>query len=383
MAAKRLLLLSISAGHGHVRAAGALKAGLERWFPQHDALFIDLATLAPWVFRKIYIDAYIRLVSSFPGIWGGIYNKFDRIDHDSVIEKARKSLESLCLKRLRKVLDEYRPDHLVCTHFMPEQVLLKWKKEGRIAQPVWTCITDFMAHSFWLEQGVEGYFIANSADVQNMRLRGLQESGIHVTGIPIFPSFIPAADKEAARKTAAEKFGLNPQRKTILLMGGGAGIGQMDKMAEELFSLPEDFQLVALAGKNLKLFSQLKEVQKNFPNRLLPLSFTTEVPTLLAMSDLVISKPGGLTSSECLAMGKPMLVHSPIPGQEENNAAYLTQNNAAMQADKEENIIGIVHDLLANPDKLENLAKNAAALGKPYAARDILEIILQEKSELE
>ncbi len=378
MAGKRILALSVSAGHGHVRAADALVAGTARWFPENEARQVDLMSLTPTLFRKAYKDSYLKLVQSHPALWGYIYSRTDLARADSALARLRKAIESACNKKLLEIIQDYAPDHIICTHFMPLQVLARWKGKGRLATPVWTCVTDFVAHRFWLEPGQQGYFTADEENVWRMRQRGLESENIRATGIPVMPEFTPPADAAKARREAAELFGLDPQKTTFLLMGGGAGVGNMQELTTDLLALPEDFQLVALAGKNQRLLEDLRAQADSHAGRLFPLGFTSEVHLLLAAADLVITKPGGLTTVECLAMGKPMLVCSPIPGQEEQNADFLLENGAALKAADKSGLLWRVTRLLREPQTLERMGKNAAALGRPYAARDILAEVLGE-----
>ena len=381
MKGKRVLLLSVSAGHGHVRAAEGLAAGIETWFPGHESHHIDLMSLVPALFNKAYKGSYLKLIRSHPRVWGYIYDKADRFQRDSRTENLRRGIESTCNKKLLPIIAEYQPDHIICTHFMPIQFLTRWKQKGRISTPIWSCITDFVAHRFWLEPGLDGHFTADEENVWRMRSRGLENERIFATGIPVLPTFIPPRDKEqrkAAGREARDRFGLGRACPVILMMGGGAGVGNMLDLARRLFALPAEFHLVVLAGQNKTLLAELEREKAGFNGRLHPMGFTDEVPALLAASDLVISKPGGLTTVECLAMGKPMLVYSPIPGQEEQNADLLLENGAAMKAPDSFGLVWRVGQLLEQPERLTRLAENAAALGKPYAARDILAQVLGE-----
>ncbi len=381
MAGKRLLLLSVSAGHGHIRAADALCAELKRSHPEHEARHVDLMTLVPILFRKTYKDAYLKLVQKHPTLWGYLYARSDRDPSGAAaaLAKLRKAIEAACNKDLLEILREYAPDAIVCTHFMPLQVLARWKAKGKTDVPVWTCVTDYMAHRFWLEPGQDGWFAATEECARRMIARGLDPERVFVTGIPVSPDFIPPADGPEARRTAAERFGLDPGRPTVLLMGGGAGVGDMRSLAAALLGAPERFQLVALAGNNRALLTNLRALAAEHPGRLLPLGFTHDVHMLLAAADLVITKPGGLTTAECLAMGKPMLVHSPIPGQEEYNADFLLENGAALKAVDMDALLWRVRRFLNEPDLRARLARNAAALGKPHAARDVLATVLKAR----
>jgi processive 1,2-diacylglycerol beta-glucosyltransferase len=208
--------------------------------------------------------------------------------------------------------------------------------------------------------------------------RGIPREVIHVTGVPIMPQF----SDTLSRKECAAEFGLNPDKKTILMMSGGVGIGGIGILAEMLLTLNYDFQIVALAGKNEQLLAALHEIEAKHPGRLFPLGFTGVVERVMAASDLAITKPGGLTTSECLATGLPMIVISPIPGQEERNADFLLESGAALKACDGGALNYRVSLLLNNPAHLEELRQSAKRLGKSEAARTILDVVAASSYDL-
>lgn len=368
---KKILILSVSAGQGHVRAAEALRAGTARWFgSEAEARHIDLMDLTPSWFSTAYKGAYLKFVARFPALWGFLYSRTDRDKVEGVMGQMRRRLESQVSKRLLEAIADYEPDILISTHFLPGQVLARWLRRGKLApRPHWIVVTDFLAHRFWLEPGQTGYFAASEECVFTMKQRGLADERLMVTGIPIMPEFSDAVSRDEARAV----FGFEGGRRSILLMGGGEGVGVLKDVAAEMAALPHDFQLAVLAGKNKKLLADLQIMAGNFPaGRLLPLGFTTEMPRLLTAADLVITKPGGLTTCECLALGKPMIAVSPIPGQEEANSDYLMEHGAAFKAMSLPSLMYKISLLLNEPGLLERLGRNAAAIGRPSAARDIL-----------
>jgi processive 1,2-diacylglycerol beta-glucosyltransferase len=188
------------------------------------------------------------------------------------------------------------------------------------------------------------------------------------------PAFGEAPDAAAARA----QFGLDPARRMVLLMGGGAGMGGLDDVARTLLAIEQDFQLVVLAGKNQETLQALQTLAAQHPQRLVPLGFTDQVHRLMACASFVITKPGGLSTSECLAMGVPMIVNSPIPGQEERNAEYLLEQGAALKAIDGIALAWRVRRLLTEPKLLDTMRKRAAALGRPQAAHDVLRIVLKQ-----
>jgi processive 1,2-diacylglycerol beta-glucosyltransferase len=201
-----------------------------------------------------------------------------------------------------------------------------------------------------------------------MRARGLPPDRIHVSGIPIMPAFAQVPDRQACAATA----GLDASRPVVLLMGGGAGVGALDEAAEGLLRLDLDFQLVALAGRNEAMLARLQRIAAQHPRRLFPQGFTRTIERLMGCADLAIGKPGGLTTSECLALGLPLIVFAPIPGQEERNCDYLLEQGAGLKAVDAVALEYRVRALLADPQRLAHMRGNALRLGRPQAAHEVL-----------
>ncbi len=372
MAKKKILLLSVSAGAGHMRAAEAIRAYANT--PEYDvvATHLDVMNFVTAGFRKLYTDFYIKLVNKAPTLWGYLYQITNEAEADSTLQKLRRGLERLNTQPLLKEIASFQPDAIICTHFMPAELLSRMLHKGTLACPVWVQVTDFDLHRMWVHEHMTGYFAANDEVAFRMRAQGIAASAIFVTGIPIMPAFAQPLD----RAECAREFGLDPQRTTILLMGGGAGLGSLDTIAERLLALEANFQLIVLAGKNTQALSALQSLAEKYPGRLLPQGFTDQVERLMACADLVITKPGGLTSSECLALDLPMIVNAPIPGQEERNADFLLEQGVALKAFDSVTLEYRIRYLLEHPAKLSEMRDKAHALGRPTAARQVLDRVL-------
>jgi processive 1,2-diacylglycerol beta-glucosyltransferase len=204
--------------------------------------------------------------------------------------------------------------------------------------------------------------------------KGISKEIIHVTGIPVDPVFKTKPD----RKECAEKLGLNPDVKTVLMMSGGLGVGGIDELTERLLSLDldEDIQLIALAGKNKNLLNSLEKIASKHSGRMKPMGFTKTIQDVMAVADIAVTKPGGLTTSECLAFGLPMIAVSPIPGQEERNADYLMENGAGLKAFDGASLEYRLVMLLEDTRRLKSMREKALELGRPCAADEILKKIL-------
>lgn len=383
MRARKLLILSVSAGAGHVRAAEALRTTAAALYPGVDAIHMDLMEWVPRVFRTFYAESFLYVVERHPELWGWLYGKTDRPKDGSKLEALRKGVERLNTTRFLKMLKDLDPDHVICTHFLPAQLLARKLGNGAFRLPVWVQVTDFDVHRLWVHQGLTGYFAASEEVAWRMADRGIDRESVAVTGIPIMPAFSAPLDKTAC----ARELGLDPFRPILLLMAGGAGVGAgvagggMDRTAARLLALDggaegAGFQIVALAGRNEILLKDLKALAAAHPGRLVPLGFTRTIERAMAAADLAITKPGGLSTSECLAMGLPMILVNPIPGQEERNADHLLENGAALKAYDAAGLLFRVKHLLSDPGRLRALRERSLALGRPRAAADVLARVL-------
>ncbi|PHV28626.1 galactosyldiacylglycerol synthase [Janthinobacterium sp. BJB426] len=367
-----------------MRAAQAIEAYAARddhggGGPAAQALHLDVMDFVTPAFRKLYTDVYIKLVNKAPALWGYLYHATHDAPRDSSMQRLRRAVERLNTRALMAQIAAFQPDAIICTHFLPAELLSRALRQQQLACPVWVQVTDFDLHRMWVHEQMQGYFAATDEVAFRMRHEGIPVERIHVTGIPIMPAFAQAP----GRVQSAQAFGLDPQRTTILLMGGGAGLGSLETVAARLLALPGDFQLIVLAGKNAAALAALQALAGQYPGRLLAQGFTSEVERLMACADLVITKPGGLTTSECLALGLPMIVNSPIPGQEERNADYLLEQGVALKAFDAVTLEYRVRLLLDHPEQLQAMRAKALALGRPRAALDVLAQVLRADAVLQ
>jgi len=376
MAGKTIVLLSVPAGAGHTRVAEAIRACAAADYPDTTVIHLDAMAFATPRLRRVYTDFYIRLITRAPGLWHHIYRWTDAARPDGLINRLRRWIE---LRDCRLLVDEIaalKPDAVICTHFQPAEVLSQQLAAGALTCPVWVQVTDFDLHRMWIQPHITGYFAANDEVAFRLHEQGIAAHAIHVAGIPTMSAFSSTHD----RAECARALGLDPDLLTFLLMGGGAGLGGLSRVAQQLLAIPGNFQLIVLAGKNAVELAALQHLAVRFPGRLAPQGYTDRVERLMACADLVITKPGGATTAECLAMGVPMIVNAPIPGQEEHNANYLLEHGAALKAVDLPTLDYRVRYLMAHPAKLAEMAACARALGRPYAARDVMETVLYQST---
>jgi processive 1,2-diacylglycerol beta-glucosyltransferase len=369
--ARRLLILSVSAGAGHVRAAQAVEAAALAASPPLAPTHLDLLTLVPADFRKLYGQQYIKLVETLPQLWSYLYAKSDRPSRDSLVGKLKRAAEKLNTRRLTAEIERLRPDVILATHFLPAELLSRQKARGKKLPPLWVQVTDFDVHALWVHEHVDRYCVASEEVAFRLADRGVAREKIVVTGIPVMPQF----SAPLARADCARELGVAPDKFTVLMMAGGAGVGGLDELAGRLLRLPDDLQLIALAGRNEDLLRRLRDLARAHPGRLFPLGFTTTVERVMTVSDLVVTKPGGLSVSECLAKGRPMLLVSPIPGQEERNADYLLEAGAAIKAVDAATLEFKLAGLMADRARLRAMSEAAHRIARPAAASDVVALI--------
>ena len=224
----RILLLSVSAGAGHVRAAQALEHTAAETLHDVEVAHVDVMDLVPKLFRKAYTQSYVRIVQEHPALWGFLYGKTDREEgEDSRTRRLRLAIERLNTRKLERAIVSHAPDHIICTHFLPAELLSRLIDNGRLPAPVWVQVTDFDVHHLWIRPHMAGYFAASEEVAWRMRDRGVPAERVHVTGIPVMPVF----RELPSREVCAREIGIDPGETTLLMMAGGLGIGDLPELA--------------------------------------------------------------------------------------------------------------------------------------------------------
>ena len=369
---KRILLLSASAGAGHVRAAEAIeKAFKQRKDSENfEVHHFDVLNYTNKLFRHLYSKAYIDLVNKMPEVPGWVYDKLDKPWKN---ERRRLALDKLNTRPFVKLLREYQPDLIICTHFLPAEVVSWLKAKERLASRQVIVVTDFDVHAMWLVHHYERYFVALDEARVYLEALGIPAEKITVSGIPIDPVFAIKKDKYEMRA----KHGLEPDRTTILLSAGGFGVGSVDALVGSLLPLQHRAQVVAICGRNEERKQRLTTLATR-ANRdanviLKPFGYTKEMDELMTASDLVLGKPGGLTTSEALAKGLVFVIVNPIPGQEERNSDHLLEGAAAIRCNNLPTLSYKLDRLLADPQRFKSMQANARSMGHPNAAKEIVD----------
>jgi processive 1,2-diacylglycerol beta-glucosyltransferase len=371
---KKVLVLSASAGAGHLRAADALVRAFREMNAAEEVQHIDTLEYTNKVFRNLYSKAYIEMVNKTPEVLGWLY---DALDKPWKNERRRLALDKLNTRPFVKLLKEHRPDIAVCTHFLPAEIIswLKAKRRTQARQAI--VVTDFDLHAMWLCHHYEQYFVALDETRAHMERLGVPPGKISVTGIPIDPVF--AAEK--GKREMREKHGLRRGVTTILLSAGGFGVGPVEKIVRSLLELKSPAEVVALCGRNEELRRRVERVASGGGAReqhvtVKAVGYTTEMDEYMSASDILLGKPGGLTTSEALAKGLVFCVVNPIPGQEERNSDHLLEEGVAIRCNNLPALAYKIDRLLDDPARFAAMRASALRLARPHAARRIVERLL-------
>jgi len=371
---RQILVLSASVGAGHMRAAQAVELALRQLAPDAQVKNVDVLTLTNAAFRRVYGKAYLDLVNLAPHVLGYIYDLLDKPRRpDSKRDRLRLAIEKLNLKPFGTLMEERPWDVVVNTHFLPAEIIASRRREGKLAVPQITVTTDFETHRLWVNEPCEHYTTATEEGAAYLRHWGVPAEHISVTGIPIHPVFSHPKDRAACLRN----HGLLGDRPVVLQLAGGFGVGPIEKLFKGLLEVEVPLEIVVVAGKNEDARRELEQITPPSRHRVKVMGFTDQIDELMTAADLVLSKPGGLTTSEVLARGAAMAVVNPIPGQESRNSDFLLENGAAIKINNVGTLPLKLTQLLGDPERLRSLKANARRIARPQAAFDVARLALR------
>ncbi|MSQ47065.1 MAG: glycosyltransferase [Deltaproteobacteria bacterium] len=369
----KVLVLSASAGAGHIRAAQAVEKAFLQMGAAREVRHIDILEYTNKLFRNFYSKAYIDMVNKAPEVLGWLY---DHLDTPWKNERRRLAFNKLNTRPFIKLLEQHQPDFVVCTHFLPAEMVSWLKAKERLATKQAIVVTDFDVHAMWLCHHFEHYFVALEETRIHLEKLGIPPEKVSVTGIPIDPIFAEVKDKRAMRA----KYGLDEDRRTILISAGGFGVGPIEHLVQSLLEMRHGAQVVAICGRSTELKTRLDQLAAQVPPHhhvtLHAVGYTTEMDEYMSAADLLVGKPGGLTTSEALAKGLVPVIVNPIPGQEERNADHLLEEGAAIRCNNLPVLAYKIDQLLDDPARFASMQANVKRLAHPHAARDIVTTLL-------
>jgi processive 1,2-diacylglycerol beta-glucosyltransferase len=312
----------------------------------------------------------MNVIQNIPGIWEYLYDNPKVVSRINIFKNIAHKING---PKLKKLIDSVKPDVIACTQAYPCGMVADYKAAYGINIPLVAVLTDYVPHSFWLYDSVNYYVVPSEEVAIRLKNKGVESQKIKVFGIPFDPKFNLPVDKSAVCK----KLNFDPDLPTVMIMGGGHGLGPIKEVIDRLERVSQKIQEIIVCGSNKKLYDSLLEIINNYHKKNILLGFTDQISELMSISDILITKPGGITTAEALAKNLPMIIVKPIPGQEANNADYLTSAGAAIRLNTLDDLTGIIEGLLKDKHKLEGLRNAAGRISKPQSSLDIAKLLLE------
>ncbi|MFL0195574.1 MGDG synthase family glycosyltransferase [Clostridium sp. WILCCON 0269] len=365
----KVLILSISAGGGHGNAAEALKDYIILRAPKSEIKIIDTLKYINPIIDKVVVGGYLKSLKLSPSLYGKLYT-YSEYDYKITNVISSRLIEAMTYKLL-PLINDFNPDILISTHSFSAEMLSVLKSKYNMAIPCMCIITDYYPHNSWLHPYLDAYIVSNKDMTNKMISKGIPENTIYNLGIPVKPEF----NIKYNREDTLESLKLSHSKFTILIMGGSLGMGKIIDIYKQLNKVNADIQIIIITGKNKKLYSELLKMKENSSKKTIIIGFTYQVNKYMQASDLLLTKPGGLTITEALICQIPLGLLSPIPGQEEKNAEFLLKHNLAVNLADIEKLKQNIEDLLDSQDKLKAIVKNCDKFSKPHASNNIFNLI--------
>jgi processive 1,2-diacylglycerol beta-glucosyltransferase len=371
----KILVAYAYAGIGHKKAALAVEKALSA-FKNAEVKTIDALDYTNAFFKFSYPRFYLFLTNRTPTLWGFFYYLLDFKAVDFFMAPVRRFLDRTNSRKLIEFVKETQPDAIVCTHFSPGEIISGMKAKGEFKGRLITVVTDFIPHSFWMARWSDYFIGAIQRTKTDLLRRGISEQKIRIMGIPCDPVF----SISKGRDMLVKKLGIEQGFFNVLIMSGGFGTGPIREIVDNINNLEAGvrgrLQLIVICGKNQVLFQELSSIAKELKIKIKVFGYMDNVDEFMEISDLIVTKPGGLTISEALSKNLPMIIVQPIPGQETRNCKILVGYGTAVRANNAREVSSFIKEFVCFPERIIGTRTRAKLLAYPDAARAIADFIV-------
>ena len=363
-----ILILSASTGGGHMRASKAIEGYMTQQNKDINVKIVDSLLYISPILNKTITGGYAYLATKTPKLYGKLYDLTNK-DHKFANFVTR--LNNIFANKLMPLIDDFRPDIIITTHPFPTEMVSRLKSKKEINIPLICIMTDYAPHKAWINDKVDAYIVANDDMVTKMTTQGVDSRCIYPYGIPVDEVFF----EEKEKQLVIEELGLDKNLPTILMMAGSFGVSNVFDVYQNIIDIDIDFQIILVTGRNQKLYNHFEEVIGDTTKNTKLIYFTEEINKFMQASDIIITKPGGLTVTEALACNIPMAVFDAIPGQEEENADFLLKHNMAVRISDGDSCREAIVELLKDREKLEDMKEACKSFDKNDSTKNIFLLI--------
>ena len=363
-----ILILSASTGGGHMSASKAIEGYMTQQNKDINVKIVDSLLYISPILNKTITGGYVYLATKTPKLYGKLYDLTNK-DHKFANFVTR--LNNIFANKLMPLIDDFRPDIIITTHPFPTEMVSRLKSKKEINIPLICIMTDYAPHKAWINDKVDAYIVANDDMVTKMTTQGVDSRCIYPYGIPVDEVFF----EEKEKQLVIEELGLDKNLPTILMMAGSFGVSNVFDVYQNIIDIDIDFQIILVTGRNQKLYNHFEEVIGDTTKNTKLIYFTEEINKFMQASDIIITKPGGLTVTEALACNIPMAVFDAIPGQEEENADFLLKHNMAVRISDGNSCREAIVELLKDREKLEDMKEACKSFDKNDSTKNIFLLI--------
>lgn len=362
----KILIVSVKAGAGHLKAAEAVAAAFMKYQPSVEVKNVDLLDYSNELIKYLYGKMYLDVVKAIPELYAYSYKHYES---SKKFIKPRFLIDKLNFSDFFEIVEDFHPDIVIATHFISEAVLENYRRKKKKQYRIAVTLTDYEFHPVWLVTNIDLYLTATEEVKNSLLFYGIPPEKIVVSGIPVHPKFTEEKDREEL----LTKYGLDNRSPIILISAGSFGVTPLGEVIADFGTIKHEFQIMVVCGNNAELKKDLEIRQKSEPRLKKVFGFVDFMDELMALSNLLITKPGGITVSESMALGLPMILIEPIPGQEEANADYIVEQGAGVKARNLPVLLHKLSQLLEKPEKLTEMSKRAKTISRHDAAKTIAE----------
>lgn len=360
-----VLIFSVSIGNGHDQVAHTLRNEFIRQDNTSRVKIINTISYISPILDKVILDGYLNILKFYPKAWGKLYEKTNRLDP---IIDVNDIANKLMTSKLRKTAVNFNPDLIICTHSFPAAIISSLKHKQKVICPLISVITDYNIHSSYINENTDYYVIPHEDLTYIMEGFGVDKEKVLPLGIPIRREFA----ENHNRVNLLSKHDL-ADKKTILVMGGGLGLGEINNIVKAIDMYMNDIQIIAIAGRNHRLEAKLKSLSTK--NKLVVYGFVNHIHELMEISDCIITKPGGVSTAEILSREKPLVIFSPLPGQEYENAEFLMNSGAAVTASDVMKIPILINQMFSSEIRMNCFREMTRLLKKPNSTYDLVHLL--------
>ncbi|MEA3489285.1 MAG: glycosyltransferase [Candidatus Omnitrophota bacterium] len=370
---KKIIILYSTAGMGHKKAAIALFKAFREKGGNADVEIIDILEYGNRSYKFIYFDLYVFFMSRARWLWGVLYDLSNTRVVDLLTRRMRGVMDSRSLPGLVGMLTDKKADAIVSTHFLLPSIAGVLKQNRDFRSRTYAVVTDYGPHSYWLSDHIDRFFVGSGSAKQELAKRDVPEEKIDVTGIPTTDEFRGDFDTGMLRGI----YGLDAAKKTVFMMSGGFGVGPMEEMLVSLNSCRADIQVITVCGHNKRAYKRVEALREKLEYPVVLFGFTDKIAELMAVSDLMITKAGGISVTEAMNSRLPMILFASVPGQETWNEEFLVKSRAAEKAEKVKDIPVIADRMLLTEGVYDTYKSAIDRIRRPDAAERVVDIVLE------